>query len=470
MSGQCPDGTPPPCAQAARAPSLNSVAVLVFENRARDSSLTLLAEGLADQITTNLGQIPRLDVRSSASVRTVLGRGAREPRRLGQALNARYLVDGAMLPGASRVRINVQLVEAPTGRVRWSHAYQRPSEDLFGLIAAVSDSVAMAIVGELAPSERAALAARPTRSATAYEAFVRAEALSRRGGFYNLRHAVTGYEDAIAEDSAFAAAWAGLAWVWQYHDEFLPARAVYPRAREAANHALALDSTLGSALIARSMIATWFEYDYAWGERLAHTVVAREPGNARAHLSRAFALLGLGRVEEAAGEARTALRGDSLDALLAGDVALILVAAGRPADAEIAIRTAREVSGDSLLMGGLAAGVLLSTGRCGPSVTGVAGVLGTACRSGRDAAHRQADSIAAATSRGDGSYIAPQALAFYYAAAGDREACLHWLERALEGRDFFGLIATHPLYAFVRGEPRFQALLKAANIPIPAEP
>ena len=221
--GQCPDGTPAPC--GARSSGPGSVAVLVFENRARDSSLSLLAEGLADQITTNLGQIRRLDVRSSASVRTVLERGPREPRRLGQALGVRYLVDGAMLPGASRVRIDVQLIESGTGRVRWSAAYQRPTDDLFGVIAAVSDSVAQAIVGELDPVEHAALAARPTRSAEAYDAFVRAEALFRRNGLQNLRHAVVAYEDAIARDSGFAAAWAGLSWAWQYHDQFFPPHA-----------------------------------------------------------------------------------------------------------------------------------------------------------------------------------------------------------------------------------------------------
>ena len=470
LKSQCPDGTPPPCARGARVPSFNSVAVLVFENRARDSSLTLLAEGLADQITTNLGRIPRLDVRSSASVRTVLARGTREPHRIGQALNTRYLVDGAMLPGGARVRISVQLVEAVTGRVRWSAAYQRPTEDLFGLIAAVSDSVALAIVGELAPAERAALAVRPTRSAAAYDAFVRAEALTRRNGFVNLRHAVTSYEDAIAQDSAFAAAWAGLAWVWMYHDQFYPPRAVYPRAREAADRALALDPALASGLIARSAVATWFEYDYARGERLARSVLAREPQNARAHLTLAFALLGFGRVQEAAHEARTALGVDSLDLPLVGDVSSILLCAGRLPEAEAALRMAREVSGDSLMLGWLGAEILLSAGRCGPSAPGVTGVPGTACRSGHDAAHRQADSIAAASVRGDGSFVQAQWMAAFYAAAADREATLYWLERALEERAFFGIIAARPLFAFVHGEPRFQALLRAANVPIPAGP
>ena len=468
-TAQCPDGTPPPCGRPG-GPSGNSVAVLVFEDRARDSSLTLLAEGLADQITTNLAQIRRLDVRSSASVQSVLQRGSREPRRIGQALGARWLVDGAMLPGAARVRISVQLVEAATGRVRWSATYQRPTDDLFGLIAAVSDSVAMAITGELAPAERAALAARPTRSAGAYDAFVRAEALARRNGFVNLRHAVAGYEDAIAQDSGFAAAWAGLAWVWMYHDQYYPPRAVYPEARQAADRALALDSALAAALIARSAIATWFDYDYARGERLARAALARETRNARGHLALSFALMALGRVQEAAAEARAAGAIDTLDAPLLGDVANVLLVTGHADEAYGALRAARTASGDSLMYGFMAAQILLAEGRCGPDAAGLDDFIGPACRSGQAAEHRVADSVAAATTRGDGRFFQAHWLAEAYAAAGDRDETLRWLERALEERAFFGLIATRPLYAFLRDEPRFQAILREAHIPVPAGP
>jgi len=466
LYAQCPDGSPPPC--ESRPPSPTSVAVLVFENRARDSSLTLLGEGLADQITTNLGQVRRLDVRSSASVRAVLDQGTREPRRIGRALNTRYLVDGALLPGTARVRISVQLVEAATGRVRWSAAFQRPTDDLFGLIAAVSDSVAMAIAGALDPAERAALAARPTRNSVAYDAFLRAEAFARRGSAYDLRHAVTSYEDAIAQDSAFAVAWAGLAWVWVYHDAIYPPRAVYPLAREAAERALALDSTLTSATIARSLVATWFDYDYALGERLARTAVARDPRSARAHLTLGWALIALGRAPEAAAEARAALATDSLDVLVAGDVAIVLLTAGEPEAAEAALRLARRTSGDTSLMGHLEAQILMAQGRCGPAVTGVSTPIGTACRLGRDAAHREADSVAAAVTSGAGAFARAFWLASFYAASGDREATLRWLERSLEERAFFGLAATSPLFAFVRDEPRFQALLRAVHIPPPA--
>lgn len=234
LVAQCPDGTSPPCARAAapRAPSASSVAVLVFVNRARDTSLTLLAEGLADQITSNLGTIQRLEVKSPASVRIVMGQGRREPRRIGRALAARWLVDGQLLPGRGSVRVSVQLVEAGRGTVRWSGVYQRPLDDLFGVISAVADSVASAIVGTLAPEERARMARRPTRSNQAYQAYARGLAALRRQTEDDLRRAVAAFEDAIALDSTFAAAYAGLAEAWVWHDWFqAPGPILRPRAR-----------------------------------------------------------------------------------------------------------------------------------------------------------------------------------------------------------------------------------------------
>jgi adenylate cyclase len=118
LVAQCPNGTPPPCAGARPAADAHSVAVLPFENRARDSTLVLLAEGLADEITTNLARIGRLQVSSPAAVRLALGRGPRDLRRLGGTLGARWLVDGQLLSAGGKVRVIVHLVEAVRGTNR----------------------------------------------------------------------------------------------------------------------------------------------------------------------------------------------------------------------------------------------------------------------------------------------------------------------------------------------------------------
>jgi TolB-like protein len=80
----------------------------------------VLAEGVADEISTNLARVARIRVSSPASVRYALTTGARDPRRIGTVLGSRWLVDGQMLAAGGVVRVNAQLIEAANGRMRWS--------------------------------------------------------------------------------------------------------------------------------------------------------------------------------------------------------------------------------------------------------------------------------------------------------------------------------------------------------------
>jgi serine/threonine-protein kinase len=470
LVAQCPDGTPPPCPAAARGarpagPGGNSVAVLVFENRARDSSLSLLAEGLADQITTNLSGVSRLEVRSSASVRTVLGQGSREPRRLGQALNARYLVDGAMLPGAGRVRVSVQLIEAGAGRVRWSTTFQQPTNDLFALISAVSDSVARAIAGELAPAERAALTARPTRSAAAYDAYVRGRAFLRRYTSPSLRRAVIAFEDAVAGDSGFARAYAGLAEALMWLDSYMPARVVYPPARAAADRAVALDSTLADALAARAAVAAWFDWEYPLAERLARAAIAREPQHGRARLALAYALLSQGRFDEAGREAALVAAADSLDEPAVSDGVALLYLAGRTEEALRLLRAMqRNFPGANLDWG---YEYMWHSGACGR--LGAPAQLAfwqTLCDRGLAAARQVADSVAAAVNA-TGGFVTSSRLSRWYGAVGDTAAALHWAERMVNERSVIAArMGAEPSYRSLHADPRFIALARRAGVVI----
>lgn len=463
---QCADGTPPPCAvpRAARpGAAANSVAVLVFENRARDSSLSLLAEGLADQITTNLSSVERLEVRSSASVRTVLGQGTREPRRLGQALNARYLVDGAMLPGGERVRVSVQLIEAAAGRVRWSTTFQQPTNDLFALISAVSDSVARAIAGELAPAERAALTARPTRSATAYEAYVRGRAFMRRFSYGSLRRAVIAFEDAVVADSQFARAWAGLAESWMWLDTELPPRSVYPAARLAANRALALDSTLPDALAARAGVAAWFDWNFDLAERLARAAVARDPRHGRARLILAYVASARAEGEGTVREALAAIAADSLDEPVISDAVYILFMERR----FDLVRQYLPLLTDTVGVRQREVEMLWYEGRCGPEHTRYAAVpfYGALCVQGREAAGRFADSVVGAASVT--AWLNAGRIARWYGTLGRSDEALRWIERLLDERFLIAMrMGAEPAFASLRGDPRFQALARRAGVVI----
>ena len=133
LSAQCPDGTPPPCrgARAAAAPPANSVAVLYFDNRSRDSNDAYLAEGLTEAIIAKLGDLPRLTVKSRFLVRRFRG-GDAEPGTVARSLGVTYLVTGSVQRAGNRLRVTAEMAlgdapraldildRIPRGALAWS--------------------------------------------------------------------------------------------------------------------------------------------------------------------------------------------------------------------------------------------------------------------------------------------------------------------------------------------------------------
>ncbi len=259
IRAQCPDDTPPPCAvRPAHIPNANSVAVLPFANVRRDSAFEYLADGLASSIATSLGQVPKLEVRSPSFVRRVSQAGGRDVRALGRQLDVRYVVEGEFQPGGDRIRVAVRLVALPSGTERWADAFTRPNADLLGVQEEVAREVATHIAGALLPQETRAIAARPTRSAEAYDHFLRGNYFLARRAPGPASIAVAEYETAARLDPTFGAALARasltysliLDWGWPHpslSDDSLTARA-----SATASRAVGLDSGSADAWMAQA--------------------------------------------------------------------------------------------------------------------------------------------------------------------------------------------------------------------------
>ena len=306
---QCPDGTPPPCAGrvGARAPSANSVAVLLFDNLTRDSSVAYLSDGLASEISTSLARVPRLEVTSPGAVRAAPRSGGDDPQTIGHRLNVRYVVEGDLQRGGDRIRVAVRLVTVQNGVQRWTDSYTRPMADLLAVQEEIASAVATAIAGELLPQERTALAAHPTRNPEAYDHLL-------RGNFYlaqrtpaGVRRAIDEYTAAVRLDSTLAQAQARIAlgyilyldWGWRSLE--MPPETLLVRALAAVDVALRLDSTSGDAWMARGY-ALSFRHPRTFEGALPslERAVALDPRNAEAWHQYSGVLLCLGRFEDAA--------------------------------------------------------------------------------------------------------------------------------------------------------------------------
>ncbi|MEY2551511.1 MAG: hypothetical protein QOG12_1655 [Verrucomicrobiota bacterium] len=190
-------------------PPEKSIAVLPFENLSDDQQNTYFADGIQDDILSNLAKVADLKVISRTSVRQYRG-GTRNIREIGEALGVAYILEGTVRRDANRVRINAQFIDARTDLHVWNDTFDREITDLFALQTELARRIAFALRANLSPREKASLQVHPTSDLDAYDLFLRARDLFRWSGSGDPREngerALRLLEDAIGRDPNFALA------------------------------------------------------------------------------------------------------------------------------------------------------------------------------------------------------------------------------------------------------------------------
>src|SRR5213075_1952011 len=230
-----------------------SIAVLPFQNLSDEKENAYFADGIQDDILTNLSKIGDLKVISRMSVMSYRGEGTRNAREIGKALGVAALLEGSVRRIGNRVRVNVQLINANNDEHIWAEDYDRDLTDVFAIQTALSQKIASALQAKLSPNEKARLDNRPTQNPDAYLLFVQAHDYANRTDMFRdtALKAEQLFEQAMKLDPNFAAAFAGLSMVesWAYHS-FDPLPARREKARTAANEALRLQPDLPEAHLA----------------------------------------------------------------------------------------------------------------------------------------------------------------------------------------------------------------------------
>lgn len=471
LAAQCPDGSPPPCGSrgAPRAPAANSVAVLEFANGAGDTSLAWLGGALAEEVATQLGEARGVTVRGAGIVRNAQRVAGTDARRVGQLVAVRYIVEGSFRGAGGSVRVSARLIELPAGVQRWGHVYDRRRD----ILATISDEIAHDLAAALGAPIASHQALRPP-DARAYEAYQRGRFFFVRNDFETARHL---FEEAVGRDSTIAPAWAGLALVWaEIADQWVAPLVAYPRAREAASRALALDSNLAAAYLPLVYAAIALDRDCQLAERLSNRAIALDSALPDARVVRSQALMCRGRGSDILAASRRAWELDTLSAYALGywftnmdflepdSLAGLFARLGSRLDEQTRAlyqaRAARRV-------GDCAAAEQMWGRAEHNNWFGWANVESLLCL-GRPAA---ADSVVRAMI-GDSArrYVNPVGVARSLATLGDRDGALRWLERGVdEHTSWVMMLHLDPAFTAMRGDPRFRALLRRLGLPTPEE-
>ncbi|MEO5754391.1 MAG: FlgO family outer membrane protein, partial [Chthoniobacterales bacterium] len=215
-SKPAPTGTPSPVPATAPAIPEKSIAVLPFQNLSKDEENAFFADGVQDEILANLAKIADLKVISRTSVMQYKTGAQRNLREIGQQLGVTHLLEGTVQRAAGKVRVNAQLIDARTDAHQWAQVYDRPLDDVFAIQSEIARTIADQLQAKLAPSEKAAIAVRPTADVVAFEEYSRAKTLlltpifSTESSAKNYRQAIDDLNSAIARDASFFEAYCQL--------------------------------------------------------------------------------------------------------------------------------------------------------------------------------------------------------------------------------------------------------------------
>jgi TolB-like protein/Flp pilus assembly protein TadD len=265
-----------------------SIAVLPFENLSRDPDNAYFADGMQDDILTNLSKIGDLKVISRTSVMSYRGNGTRNVREIGKALGVSTLLEGSVRRIGNRVRVNVQLINTDNDEHIWAEDYDRDLTDVFAIQTDLAQKITSTLQAKLSPNEKARIDRRPTQNPDAYLLFIQAHDYANRPDLFGdiALKAEQLFEQATTLDPNFAAAFAGLSMVesWMYHSsDPLPPRR--EKARAAANEALRLQPDLPEGHLALGFSYYYGDRDYE--RALAEFGIAKRdlPNEAKAYLA-----------------------------------------------------------------------------------------------------------------------------------------------------------------------------------------
>lgn len=276
-----------------------SIAALPFDNMSSDPEHAHFADGMVEDIITELSRYPALFVIARNSSFSYRGQ-ARDMRQIGSELGVRYLLEGSVRRGGSRVRVNAQLIDAETGGHVWAERYDRDIGDMFSVQDEITRAVAMAIEPAVHEAEQVRASRVPPANLGAWEAFHRGMWFLEQMDPASNDQARGFFQRAIELDPRFAAAHAWLVQVWvnQRHVFFNHGgHDVAPLAKAEALRAVALDRNDAAAHAALSW-AFYMTGDPVGGVASAEHALALNPNHVEAHRALAQNLVWLDRVEE----------------------------------------------------------------------------------------------------------------------------------------------------------------------------
>jgi TolB-like protein/Tfp pilus assembly protein PilF len=458
---------------------LDSLAVLPLKSLSDDPDQDYFADGMTDELITELAKIRGLRVISRTSAEQYKESRKSLPE-IARRLNVSAVVEGTVLRFGNRARITIQLIRARNEQHLWAQSFERELGDILRLQSELAITIAGQIHLRLSAQDQRRLSSSRRIDPSAHEAYLRGRYFCNKRTEDTLKKALNYFEQSIDIEPTYAPAYSGLADTYFYRGYYFgkmaPAEAM-PKARAAALKALELDNTLAEAHTSLALVKFFFEWDFAAAAQELNNAIALNPNYATAYQAYSVLLGAMKRHGESVAEARKALEVDPLSIPVNNIVGEMLAASRHWIEAIEQYRKTIELDPNVPLVHENLGIALEEVGRNDQAIDeyliartlsgedpAVAPLLRSEYEKHGLTGFRQKQ-LQFALERWDGWHVDAFQIASLYARLGNPEAAMEWLEKAFDARS--GMLIWLIMYADFKNifsNPEFELLVQRVGL------
>ena len=453
------------------------IAILPFSNISPDKSDEYFADGMTEELINTISHNHQLKVIARTSVGRYKG-SQKSISEIAKEIGVGSVLEGSVRKAGNKIRVTAQLIDAATEDHMWSDNYDRQLDDVFLIQSEIAKNVSEALMTRLIPEEKKSVEKKATGNSAAYVRYLRGRTLMRDRTESGMKEAKRLFEEAIAEDSDYAEAYAGLADAYYLlgNYEFMPKAESLEKGRKALDTALSLDDKMAEAhnTLGQFMVE---DYRFAEAESEFKRAIALNSNYTLAHHWYGICLMETGRISESIQETRLAVELDPLSPVLASNMAWGHAARGEMAEAEKWMQRLKELDAANQFYDFILALVMEQSGdfegaakyteealRKHPTNSGYVwalayfyGLLGK-----RSEALKMLEKYSAVP---DGTFEKPFGLAMIHAGLGEKDEMFSYLEAAYsEHSILFRVLRYGGFDPSTREDPRYALLFERAKL------
>ncbi len=459
--------------------TVDSLAVLPFENASNDPETEYLSDGITESLIGSLSQLPKLRVMARSTVFRYKGQSP-DPQKVGRDLNVRAVLTGRVVHRGDALTISTELVDVANGWRIWGEQYNRKVIDLLAIQEEISREISQKLHLRLTEEQGKRLVKRPTKNTEAYHLYLKGRYYWNKYTEESTAKAIGYFEEALRADPNYASAYAGLADAYGglgARSGLRPREAV-PRAKDAVLRALALDDSLAEVHTSLGLIHFSYDWDWAASEREFKRSLALNPNSAATHHWYSHLLVALGRTQESLAISLRALELAPLDLEISAHLVWHYIYARQYDEAIQQYRKAAELDPnfhEFYWFGGWACTL---AGRPEESIEALERAVALSGGS-QYVKNSLACAYARAGNRGEAEKVVRELMEIaehryvscYFKAAvqlalGNRELAFEQLEKAYEERDgWMAYVAVDPLFEALHSDARHADLVRRLKLP-----